>query len=464
MAPPGARVAIVCGRGNNGGDGLVAARHLADWGRRVEVVLTAPPESMSGDAALQLAAVRALDLPIHPATDEAAFEYLPAPGSFAVVVDALLGTGLKGEVRGLAVEAIAWMNGQGVPVLAVDTPSGLCGDTGRVLGAAVRATRTVTLAASKLGHWLHPGPDHVGELVVADIGIPEASLAGRGPERRVLDDADLAPVCAPRPENAHKGTFGHVYVLAGSVGRTGAARMVADAAMRAGAGLVTIGTTPEALTQIGAQVYEVMTEVGFGDVEQLAARLASRDALVVGPGMPVDAAHRALLLDLLPRLDVPAVIDADALNHASSAPEVLRRGGPKVLTPHPGEAARLLGATTQDVQADRAGAATRLARLTGAVVVLKGAHTLVARPDGGLALCPDGNPGMASAGMGDVLAGIIGALLARGLSPEAAAAAGVLWHARAGDVAAERGTPTTLIARDVIAALAEAEKRTCCRA
>ncbi len=465
MAPPGARVAIVCGRGNNGGDGLVAARHLAEWGRRVEVVLAAPPEALSGDAAPQLAVARALGLPVHPATEAQAFEYLPAPGSFALVVDALLGTGLKGDVRGVAVEAIAWMNGHGAPILSVDTPSGLCGDTGRVLGAAVRATRTVALAASKLGQWLHPGPEYVGELVIADIGIPALALTGRGPVRRVLDDDDLATLRTPRAADAHKGTFGHVFVLAGSVGRTGAARMVADAAMRAGAGLVTIGTTAEALPQIGAQVYEVMTEVGFGgDVERMAARLATRDAVVVGPGMPVDAAHHAFLLDLLPRVEVPAVIDADALNHAAASPGVLRRGGPRVLTPHPGEAARLLGATTREIQADRPGAATRLARLTGAVVVLKGAHTLVARPDGRLAICPAGNPGMATAGMGDVLAGVIGALLARGLSPEEAAEAGVLWHARAGDVAAERGTPTTLIARDVIAALAEVEKRTCCRA
>lgn len=466
MAGPGARVAIVCGRGNNGGDGLVAARHLAGWGRRVEIVLVARPDALSGDAAVHFAVARAMGVPVRVAADTEAFAHLPPPGTFDLVVDGLLGTGLRGDVRGAALEAIAWINGHGRPVLAIDIPSGLCADQGRPLGTAVRATRTVTFAASKLGQWLYPGPDHVGELIIADIGIPEAALVEQGPVRRVLGDEDLAPAFAPRPPDAHKGTFGHLYVLAGQVGKTGAARMVADAALRAGVGLLTIGTTPEALPQIGAQVYEAMSEVGFdlaGGPEAAASalleRLAKRDALVVGPGMPTSEQHRAFLAALLPRLEIPAVVDADALNHLAATPQLLRRGGPKVLTPHPGEAARLLETTAKEIQRDRAGAATRLARLTGAITVLKGAHTLVARPDGALAICADGNPGMASGGMGDALSGIIGALLARGLSPAQAAEAGVLWHARAGDRAAARLTGTALLARDLIAALPEVEKR-----
>lgn len=468
MAPAGRAIAVVCGRGNNGGDGLVAARLLSDWGRTVEVILCGEPSRTSDETRIQLRIADALGLAIREVTDVDDVAQLPGPASYGLIVDALLGTGVKGAVRGLAAEAIAWMIGHEAPILAVDVPSGVCSDTGQVLGVAVRADATVTFAASKLGHWLFPGAGHVGRLVVVDIGIPDITLAAQGPERLIMGRHTLSPAFARRPQDSHKGTFGHVYVLAGSPGKTGAARMAGDAAMRAGAGLVTLGTGREAFRLIAGELHELMAEIAYepGEVvvsaaERLAHRMGACQAAAIGPGLPPEPALGDILAALLPRLEPPAVVDAEALNLLARRREVFEAGGPRILTPHPGEAGRLLGKTTAEIQADRVGAALTLADETGAVVVLKGAHTLVADPDGRLQVCPDGNAGMASAGMGDVLTGIIAALLARGLSPFDAATAGVVWHAQAADCAAERSTESALSARDVIAALPEVERKRC---
>lgn len=466
--PVGRPIGVVCGRGNNGGDGLVAARLLADWGYTVEVVVCGALEGCTVDTRDNAAAAAHVVVALRIVTDADDFARLPAPGHYAALIDALLGTGLTGSVTGLAAEAIAWMNGHGVPIISADIPSGICGDTGQVLGAAVRAVATVTFGASKLGHWLFPGADHTGELVVADVGIPERALQGHGPERRLLGDADLLPAFVRRARDGHKGTFGHVYVLAGSPGRTGAARMACDAALRAGAGLVTLGTTREAFRMLAGALYEAMSEVAIepGEVavsaaERLSHRLNLCQAVVIGPGLPPEGEIGDLLAHLLPRLDVPVIVDAEALNQLAWRKECFESNAPRVLTPHPGEAARLLGRTPAQIQADRVGAAVTLAEETNAVVVLKGAHTLVAAPDGTLSICPDGNPGMGSPGMGDVLAGLTGALLGRGMGALAAARAAVTWHARAGDLAAMHRSETNLLARDVLDSLVDVEKKTC---
>lgn len=466
--PSGRAIVAVCGVGNNGGDGLVAARHLADWGIATEVVVVGEQAHMTPDTKNNFEIILALGLPHRIISDTDDFQMLAAPGTYGLVIDALLGTGLRGAVRGLPAEAIAWINGHRAPVVAVDIPSGVDGDTGQIPGISVRAEATVTFAFSKLGHWLFPGAAATGDLVVADIGIPERVIHAQDRRRVLLDDAALAPAFGPRPRDAHKGTFGHVYVLAGSPGRTGAARMACDAALRGGAGLVTLGTTREAFRMAGGELYEAMSEVALepGEVpisaaERLAQRMHHCQAAVVGPGLPPEPETGEVLAQLLPRLEIPLVVDAEALNQLAWRKDCLEGRAARVLTPHPGEAARLLGRSTAEVQADRVGAATTLAEETGAVVVLKGAHTLVARPDGVIGICPDGNPGMSSAGMGDVLAGLIGALLARGLDAASAAEAGVLWHARAGDAAARRLGETTLLARDVLASLADVESRRC---
>lgn len=456
----GRLIGVVCGGGNNGGDGLGAARHLAGWGHRVEVWLLASRDKVQGDAAQNLAACDAIGLPMRVVADADA---LPPPGTYALIVDALLGTGLRGEVRGLAREVINWMNHHRAPVVAVDIPSGVDGETGAIGGVAVEAVETVTFSASKPGHWLHPGAGRRGLLCIVDIGMPVAALT-RAPERRLLGDADLDPVRAPRAADSHKGRQGHVYVLGGSPGKSGSVRMTADAAMRAGAGLVTIGTTPALAKALGPVLYETMAEGTLettGDADRLVERLCGFDAIAVGPGIPTDDAIGARLEAVLPRVDRPVVLDADGLNHAARRPDILAGDAPRVITPHPGEAARLLGCETADVQRDRFAAAAALHAKYGAVVVLKGAGTLVQCEDE-LTLCPDGNPGMASAGMGDVLTGIIAALLGRGLSAAVAARAGVVWHARAGDAAAARQSEDHLIARDLIAALAEGAREHRC--
>ncbi len=456
---PCERVLVLCGGGNNGGDGLAAARHLAGWGHRVAVRLTRARDAYDGDAATNLAICDALGL------DVAVLDGPPRDEAPALIVDALLGTGLSGDVRGLTKAVIEWVGAQQAPVVAVDIPSGIDGATGAVLGVAINAVETVTFSASKPGHWLHPGAGHRGALRVVDIGMPPSAL-GHAPRRRVLGEGDLAAVRRPRPADAHKGTQGHVYVLGGSTGKSGAIRMCGDAAMRAGAGRVTLGTTPTLARALGPVLYETMVE-GILDLEAdedgaaLAERLAGFDAIAVGPGMPTEPAYGALLEAVLPTLAVPVVIDADGLNHLARRPAIGAGEGARVITPHPGEAARLLGTDTGAVQRDRLGAAAALHEKYGAVVVLKGAGTIVHAADE-VCICPAGNPGMASAGMGDVLTGVITALLGRGLSAADAARAGVLWHARAGDVAAARSSQDHLVAGDVIAALAEgARERPC---
>lgn len=456
---PGAPVLVLCGGGNNGGDGLAAARHLAGWGHRVAVRLVRARETYTGDAATNLAICEAMGL------DVEVLDGPPGGARPALIVDALLGTGLSGDVRGVAKAVIEWVGAQRAPVVAVDIPSGVDGATGAVLGVAIEAVETVTFSASKPGHWLHPGAGHRGALRVVDIGMPPSAL-DRAPRRRVLGAADLASVRRPRALDAHKGTQGHVYVLGGSVGKSGSIRMCGDAALRAGAGLVTLGTTPSVARALGPVLYETMAE-GALDLEAdedgsaLVERLGGFDAIAVGPGLPTEPAYGALLEAVLPALARPVVIDADGLNHLARRPAIGRGAGARVITPHPGEAARLLGTDARAVQRDRLGAAAALHAKYGAVVVLKGAGTIVHAEDE-VCICPAGNPGMASAGMGDVLTGIIAALLGRGLSAAEAARAGVLWHARAGDVVAARTSQDHLVAGDVIAALAEgARERPC---
>ena len=437
----GGRVAILIGAGNNGGDGSVAARHLAAWGYQPTLYLACDPCKPEGDARIMLDAARAAGVPIDSIAS--------LPDRPRIVVDGLLGTGVKGSVRAEVAQAIAWINDCGAPVIAIDIPSGLCADTGRTLGLAVWATETVTFVASAPGHWLYPGAAHVGLLRIVDIGMPPVALDAQAD---ILTDADLAPAFAPRRATTHKGSAGSVFAWAGSVGRTGAARMTLDAAMRAGAGTTTLAADASALALLAPALCEAMylRLPMLKRAEWIAEQANQRSAAIIGPGMASGAETGIDVRTALAQITVPVVLDADGLNHYAGQPDTITAA---VITPHPGEAARLLDCTTAEVQADRFGAVRQLAESSKSVTVLKGAHTLVALPNGAVGVCPAGNPGMATAGMGDVLAGIIGALLARGLDPWAAARAGVLWHARAGDAVAAKIGPLALTARDVVAQL-----------
>ncbi len=459
------RPAILCGKGNNGGDGFVVARHLLDLAPRVH--LLAARGDVKGDARLHMGAYERsggllVEVPTEEAWARVRSEVLGAPA----IVDGLLGTGLRQAPAGLVAVAIRDLAESAARVLALDVPSGVSSDAGDLAWPAVRAEVTVAFAAPKYGHVLPPACDRVGALVVADIGIPSSLLSAR---LWLAEAADLAAAYPRRAPDAHKGTFGHVLVIAGSVGKTGAAILSATAALRAGAGLVTVATPEPALATIAAGRPELMTEPLPAELDEDGASRAlalakGRDAVVIGPGLGQDAGTRAFVRAVLENCTAPLLLDADALNalapsrNDSGAVTSLRRKAPTIVTPHPGEMARLTGSTAVDVQRRRLETARAFAMETGAVVVLKGQRTVVADGDGRAAINPTGNPGLAKGGTGDVLSGVVGALLGRGLDAWQAALAGVFLHGRAGDLAAEERGQEALLAGDVVEALGRALK------
>jgi hydroxyethylthiazole kinase-like uncharacterized protein yjeF len=463
LAAPGGRIVVVCGGGNNGGDGYVAARVLRSDGRDARVVSLVPAARLSGDARAAREAAEGAGVPV----DEPGASVAVDAGPGDVVVDAIFGTGLSRAPEGAFARAIERMNAAragGARVLAVDVPSGLSADTGQPLGAAcVRADRTVTFAFQKRGLVLHPGPAFAGEVIVADIGIPPEAAARVPVACELLEGAAARALVPPRRPDAHKGDAGRLLVVAGSPGKTGAAHLALMGALRGGAGLVTLAARPEALPLALPGRPEAMSlplpgagPLGLADLEALLAAARSVDALAIGPGIPRGVETGALLRALLERARLPAVLDADALNALAEAPARLAAlGVPLVLTPHPGEMARLCDTTIEAIQSDRIGVATAKAREWRATLVLKGARTVVADPDGPAAVIPTGNPGMATGGTGDVLAGLVGALLAGGLSPGAAARVGAWVHGRAGDRVAARLGERGLLAGDLGEAIGE---------
>ena len=448
-APRGGHVAIVCGPGNNGGDGFVAARVLRERGADAAVYLACPRGAVRGDARLHLDALERSGGVVLDVSDPAHLdEHGAAIATAAIVVDALFGTGLTRTVEGHAAAIIARINQAAGTVIAADLPSGLDADTGAVHGVAVRADVTVTMGALKVGLCSAPGVVLAGEVRVAEIGIPRALVLAQGTRAGLLDADDvraLAP--APGPMD-HKGRRGHVLIVGGSPGRRGAARLAATAALRAGAGLVTLaGAGPGEV----AAADPVMTAI-CDTPDQLAALAAGKDAIVIGPGMLRGDAGRALVAAAL-AAGPPVVLDADALNHlGTDLAQVAAAHAPAVLTPHPGEAGRLLGVATAAIEADRLAAVRNLAAASRAVVALKGARTLVC--DGTLgdefvAINPRGGPALATAGTGDVLTGAIGALLAQGVPPAGAARLAVWVHGAAGELAAARHGARGATAADV---------------
>jgi hydroxyethylthiazole kinase-like uncharacterized protein yjeF len=465
----GMAIVVVAGPGNNGGDGFVIARHLYHRGAVVTVLLCAAASRVRGDAAVHLHAcqasgVKVLEIETAPDLRDA----LAATAQAEVVVDALLGTGLTRPPEGLFADAIRAMNEHGGLRVAVDVPSGLSSDSGQPLGVAVKAHHTVTFGFCKVGLASSPGFTYAGELHVHDIGIPE-SLAWRfGVRAELLEESILTALKHPRDPLAHKGTAGHILVVAGSRGKCGAALLSGTAALRTGAGLVTLAIPAGAQHSIDARVPELMTTTYRDPEEQplpgsvppdLRPLLEGKKAVAIGPGVPttpVMANTIAALCEAASTAKVPLVLDADALNHLARSPSLFPAfaGRATILTPHPGEAARLLDCHTTDIQADRVAAARELAARFAAVAVLKGARTVVAAPDGRLAICPTGNPGLATAGTGDVLTGILGALIGEMGEPYLAACHAVFVHGAAGDRARERLGERALVAHDVIDELA----------
>jgi hydroxyethylthiazole kinase-like uncharacterized protein yjeF len=451
-------LAVVCGKGNNGGDGLVVARLARQAGREVSVVCLAPPEELSPDARTNLERLPGepparLD---EPATREAIERS-------AVVVDALLGTGFAGAPHGGVVEAIEAVNRAGGLVVSVDVPSGVDASTGVMAGAAVRADLTVTFHAAKPGLWIQPGKRHAGHIVTIDIGVPRGAPAATGVG---LIEASVLGALPLRAADSTKFTSGHVVVVGGSSGLTGAPAMSALAAMRAGAGYVT-ACVPASLRQIlDVQLLEVMTR-GLADEQgsltpealpEAIEALGRANALALGPGLGRDQRSAHFARELARRSPVATVLDADGLNaYAGRLGELAGREAPTVLTPHAGELARLLDSDSAQVERERLTHAREAAALSGAIVVLKGDDTLVVEPEGTVAISRGRSPALATAGTGDVLTGTIAALLAQGLSAFTAACAGVQLHAEAGRRAARaQGAAEGVIATDVIAALPQA--------
>lgn len=467
----GRRVVVLCGKGSNGGDGLVAARHLLGRGAHVAVWLAGRAEEVRGDARVNLDAWRAAGQPVAELPDgggPAGDRLGQSLGQADCVVDALLGTGVRGAVTGAPAVAIAAINAAGRPVCALDLPSGLPSDGEVPAGPVVRAHVTATFGLPKLGLAVPPGVELAGRVELVDLGVPRAWLE-EGLRTALLEAADVGPLLPPRPVAAHKGRYGHLLVVAGSLGKTGAAVLACLGALRAGTGLVTCAVPASQRPVVAAGVAEAMTEplpetaagsLSAKGVERLLALLHRVDAAAIGPGVGLDPETQAAVRDVIRQGERPLVVDADALTALAGHLAVAREAaGPRLLTPHPGEAARLLGVTIAEVQVDRVGAARRLAEATGATVALKGARTVVAGPDGEVVVNPTGNPGMASGGTGDVLTGIAGGLLAQGLGPVAALRAAVYLHGLAGDLAAEAGGTAGLLAGDVARALPAAIRR-----
>lgn len=428
--PAPSYIQVLCGTGNNGGDGFLIADLAHKRGIDVIVLQLGDPAKISGDALMARQQAEAHGVKIVPFGESAL-----APRG--VLVDAMLGTGLGGEVRGAYAEAIDAVNASGLPVLAVDVPSGLCADTGRVLGAAVRADITVTFIGLKRGLFTFSAPDYSGAVQFADLAVPADVYASVPAHCQRLLLEPLLERLPPRPATAHKGMYGTVLVAGGDYGFAGAAALAAEAALRCGAGLVQVATRAEHVAALVARAPEVMPRAVKGG-DDLAPMLAAADVLVVGPGLG-QSPWSVELLRLALASGKSAVLDADALNLlAAGVLGDIPQDDNRVFTPHPGEAARLLACTTAEVQADRFAAVLALQQRCGGVIVLKGNGTLIS--DGNVILLSDyGNPGMASGGMGDVLSGVIGALLGQHLQPLEAAALGVCLHGAAADMAARDG-------------------------
>ena len=451
----GRRAVVVCGKGNNGGDGLVAARYLSRWGLGVTVVLVEPAEAFRGPAASNLERLTE-ETPGVRVVGTSGTTLARELRRADVAVDAAVGTGFRGRAEGALAEAIESLNAWMGPVVAVDVPSGVNGESGAVDGPAVRARATVALGSWKPGLLLHPGAALAGRVTVADIGFPADLVRG---ELVLVEPSDVAAMLPSRPPDTHKRASGVVLVLGGSAGMTGAPVLTAWAAYRAGGGLVTVATVasrlPVAQAGLVEAVFLPLPETDAGTVsgratERLLEGLERHDAMALGPGLTTQPETSAVVRDLVRSSPASMVLDADGLNaFAGRAGELTERHAELVLTPHAGELARLVGVSPGEAARDRIGLSRKLAAETGAVVVFKGDPSGVASPSGEARINPTGGPALATAGTGDVLTGTIVSLLARGLGPLEAATAGVFLHGRAGDLAADE-LGEGLVAGDVL--------------
>jgi NAD(P)H-hydrate epimerase len=457
---------IFIGPGNNGGDGLVIGRHLHQRGCKPIFFFLVDPEKLTGDAAANMAIVRKLRLPFHIIDSKTRVQTLPVLyGQFInqgkacyAIVDAIFGTGLTRSVTDQFAEAIDFINYsdsiRGIPVIAVDIPSGMDSDNGKVLGTSLRANFTATYGCPKPGHVLHHGPEFAGKINVIDIGIPPEAMERARITTELLDKTTAAALVSSlqRMNTTHKGSHGHLAVLAGSVGKTGAAILAVKGALRTGTGLVSLFTPKDLNSIYETLLVEAMTIplpastsfLGINDLTLIIEGISEKKAIIAGPGIGTASATTELVLRLYETVELPMILDADALNILAQNRDSLPvAAGPRIFSPHPGEMARLLGCTIDEIQDNRLKAAREACRIyskdrNDCIMILKGAGTIVTSSAGLTYINTSGNPGMATGGMGDILTGIIGGLLCQKLDAEKAAAAGVFLHGMAGDILYEQ--------------------------
>jgi len=458
---PGSQVVIICGKGNNGGDGFAVARRLSQAGLKPVVILLARSSQIKGDALANLDIIKrmgGIEVIEAPAASEFAGcrHYIE---KCTCLIDAIFGTGLNSDVEGISREAIEAVNSSGRQVMSIDIPSGLNSDNGRIMGAAVRADLTVTFGFPKLGQLIFPGAGLVGRLACVDIGIPD-SVAGMVESGYfTAEPDDFRNLFIRMKRDSHKGDRGHLLVLAGSTGKTGAASMTALGALRAGAGLVTVGIPASLNGILEVKLTEAMTvplsETAEGTLslkakDEIWRLMKGKTAVAMGPGLSTNPETTALVREIAVGCDLPMVIDADGLNALAEEPGILEKlDGARILTPHPGEMARLTGLKGPDIQLDRTGTAARFAERYTCCLVLKGARTLIAGSADGICVNTTGSPALSSGGSGDVLTGIISGLLARGMPVIKAASAGVYLHGLAGDLLSEKMGDAGVLAGDI---------------
>jgi len=458
------KVTIVCGSGNNGGDGMVVCRHLQAAGAVPKCFLLGKKKKLRGDARTNLDILESAGFHIVEMENSVTREFTEHLQQSDLLVDAIFGTGFEGKLEGLAARVVERMCGSGIPIVAVDCPSGVNSDDGRVENLCVNATVTVTMCLPKTGLFLYPGREAVGQLWVADIGIPESITSEAGVVAQVLESHEI--VLPPREPAGYKTTFGQVAVISGSTGMTGAGAMASCACLRCGAGMVTL-CLPESLNiALEAKLTAVMTyplpetaakTLSLNALRAIEPLLRKIDVIAIGPGLSTHPETAKLVSSLIQKVTVPMVVDADAINAMSGRVHLFKkRKAPTVITPHPGEMARLTGLPASEIMEDRLGVASRFAAESSAVTVLKGAPTVIASPDGKVFINPKGNSGLATAGSGDVLTGIIAGMLSQGLDPVEAAKTSVYLHGLAGDIVADQYTEYGVVATDLLEAIPSA--------
>ena len=458
---PGARVAVIAGRGNNGGDGFVIARYLAQKQIPVRVYLLSKKERVGGDAASNLALLGPMGISVKEIADIGTFNSFKSELCHQNIwIDAILGTGLSSDVKGLYKEVIDFINTSKRPIFSVDIPSGLNSDTGQPCGTCIKATVTTTFAFAKIGHLLYPGADYTGNLFIVEIGIPPHIVRNTNVKQHLLDQHKIKGELVQRNAEVHKGNTGHLLVIAGSTGKTGAAIMTTMSAIRSGAGLVTLTAAKSLNPILETQVLEAMTfplaevspgKLGMSALDPILDLCRDKNCIALGPGIGTYTETKELVLNLIKEAPIPLVIDADGLNIVSEDIHILKATKvPMVLTPHPGEMSRLTQKSIASIQKNRIALARSFAETYGTNLVLKGARTIVAHPNGHVYVNPTGNPGMASGGMGDVLTGIIAGLITQGYEPGVSARIGTYLHGTAADSLVHEGYPIGFLASQVM--------------